>query len=165
MPFCHNCGCNVGDGAKFCPECGTPLPENAQQTDSHASNVTSGIPCAKCGSVIPLGAMTCPACGSPLNGEKHTAAIVLGYIATVLCTLVFSPLGIIVAIIFAIYLGTRDNRKVRKHGIIMIILAIVIAIIMLAISYFAYMSYINSMNNYYDAYSSYSGYDSYYYDY
>lgn len=156
MPFCDKCGKQVKPGTKFCSGCGNSLTgenkiENTQQT------TTGGIPCPKCGSLIPNGNIACTKCGNLLNQDKHTAAIVIGYICSV-----FLPLF---GIIFGIYLLTRPNKDVHKHGIIMIVLAIVMVIIWwLVFSYMAYTSRMSYYNNYYNSYG-YNDYYSSYYDY
>ena len=156
MPFCDKCGKQVKPGTKFCSGCGNPLTgenktENSQQT------TTGGIPCPKCGSLIPNGNIACTKCGNLLNQDKHTTAIVIGYICSV-----FLPLF---GIIFGIYLLTRPNKDVHKHGIIMIVLAIVMVIIWwLVFSYMAYTSRMSYYNNYYNSYG-YNDYYSSYYDY
>jgi len=160
MPFCNNCGKEVKEGAKFCSGCGASLDKDAQSSDAPQNNI-SGTICPKCGSMVPFGNVACTNCGSLLNPDKHTAAIVLGYICSI-----FLP---IIGIIFGIYLLTRPNKDVHKHGIIMIVLAIVMtAIWWLIFSYLSYQSSMSYYNNYYDNYNSYyDGYNSYYdsYDY
>ena len=151
MPFCNNCGKEVKEGTKFCSGCGASLTD---ETPTQHSNI-SGTPCPKCGSIIPFGNVACTNCGSLLNQDKHTAAIVLGYIFSI-----FVPL---LGIIIGIYLLTRQNKDVHKHGIIMIILSIVMAVIWwLAFSYMAYTSSMNYYNNYYNTYDNYGYYNSYY---
>ncbi len=141
MPFCRNCGKEVNEGSKFCPDCGTELNINGQTSNTHQNNVNSNftMQCPRCGSIVPYGP-TCPKCGSPLNQEKHTAAIILGYIFSI-----FIP---IIGVIIGIYLLTRQNNDVHKHGIIMIVIAVLIFIISL-IMILGSMSYYNSHYYYY----------------
>ncbi len=156
MPFCNNCGQEVKDGAKFCSGCGASLTGETPSSNTHQNNI-SGTPCPQCGSIVPFGNAACTNCGSLLNPDKHTTAIVLGYICSI-----FIPLF---GIIFGIYLLTRPNKDVHKHGIIMIILSVVMVVIWWLI--FSYMAYTRSMsyyNNYYNGYNSY-GYNNYYNDY
>lgn len=159
MPFCNNCGKEVKEGTKFCSGCGASLTDETPSSDTQQNNI-SGTPCPNCGSIIPFGNVACTKCGSLLNPDKHTAAIVLGYICSV-----FLPLF---GIIIGIYLLTRPNKDVHKHGLIMIVLAIVMVIFWwLLFSYMAYTSSMNRYNNYYTGYSNY-GYNDYYnsyYDY
>ena len=132
MPFCSNCGEEINEGTKFCPKCGVSQTYETETTNNQQNNNLT-IACSKCGTLVPVGNMVCTNCGSPLNPEKHTTAIVIGYIGAI-----FAP---IIGIIFGIYLLTRNNKDVHKHGIIMIILAIVMIIIyILFFSYLAYAS-------------------------
>ena len=137
MSFCNQCGSEVKKGTKFCSNCGASLTSE-ESTNTQQNSKNSGIPCPKCGSIAPFGNVVCNNCGSLLNPDKHTAAIVLGYICSI-----FAP---IIGIIFAIYLLTRPNKDVHKHGIIMIILAIVLIIVYYL--FFSYMAYVNSMHYY-----------------
>ena len=159
MLFCKNCGEEIKEGAKFCSRCGNPLTDKTPKSTNRQNNIT-GTPCPKCGSLVPLGNIACTKCGSLLNPDKHTAAIVLGYICSI-----FIPL---LGIIFGIYLLTRPNKDVHKHGIIMIILSIIMGFILwLFISYMAYSNSMHYYNNYYNSYNRYgsNGYYNSYYDY
>lgn len=142
MSFCSNCGNKVKEGTKFCSKCGASL-SNESESINNQHNTNLKIPCPKCSSLIPVGNIACTNCGSLLNPEKHIAAIVLGYI----CSICLPVIGII----FGIYLLTRNNNDVHKHGIIMIVLAIIMMLI-IRFFWFSYMSYVDSMsyyNNYY----------------
>lgn len=148
MPFCKNCGKEVKEGTKFCPSCGTSLTnENeSNNTQQNTSTTTTRITCPKCGSLIPSDSITCDKCGAPLNQDTNKKTVIIGYIATIILTLLVPFIGIIASIIIAIYLGTRDDKSATKHGIIMIVLAIVITIVYFVISYALFM---NSLNSYY----------------
>ena len=148
MPFCNNCGKEVKEGTKFCSGCGASLSDEEESANTRQNTVNSGTPCPKCGSLIPFGNVACTNCGSLLNPNKHTAAIVIGYLCSI-----FIP---IFGIIFGIYLLTRPNKDVHKHGIIMIILAVAMIIIWwLFFSYMAYQSRMSYYNNYYNSYYNY----------
>lgn len=148
MPYCNNCGKEVKEGTKFCSGCGASLSDEEESANTRQNTVNSGTPCPKCGSLIPFGNVACTNCGSLLNPDKHTAAIVIGYICSI-----FIP---IFGIIFGIYLLTRPNKDVHKHGIIMIILAVAMIIIWwLFFSYMAYQSRMSYYNNYYNSYYNY----------
>ncbi len=138
MTYCSNCGNKLKEGAKFCDKCGTAVKGQSGQGPQH-TNVNGGTTCTRCGSLIPFGNTVCPNCGTPLYQKTHTAAIVIGYI----CSILFPLIGAIIGI----YLLTRENQDVHKHGIIMIVLAIVAFIISMLIS--SYLSYISSMSYYY----------------
>ncbi len=154
MPFCSKCGQEVNENAKFCHGCGASLTGKNPLPNTKQNNISGNI-CPQCGSIIPFGNIACTKCGHILNQNDHKIAIVLGYICSI-----FLPLF---GIIFGIYLLTRPNKEVHKHGIIMIILAIVMMIIWwLILSYIAYQSSYQYYNNYYDSYSSYNDYNNYY---
>ena len=111
VKFCSNCGTQLNDEARFCAKCGSRIDD----VDGHSStqqNVNAGVFCGKCGALVPLGNTVCTSCGAPLNQDSHKTAIVLGYI----CAFLFH----IVGIILGIYLLTRDNPDVKKHGAIII---------------------------------------------
>ena len=57
MITCPTCGTQLEDGAKFCLECGTPIPQTKK--------------CIKCGFELPLSAKFCPECGDPINEEDE----------------------------------------------------------------------------------------------
>jgi membrane protease subunit (stomatin/prohibitin family) len=50
---CPTCGADVPPGAKFCPSCGTKMPEPSK--------------CPACGADVPPGAKFCPSCGAKLG--------------------------------------------------------------------------------------------------
>ena len=62
MSQCSNCGAELDEEAKFCMECGTPVPQNKK--------------CVQCCIDLPLKAKFCFSCGAPQNGEKPTPAMV-----------------------------------------------------------------------------------------
>jgi RNA polymerase subunit RPABC4/transcription elongation factor Spt4 len=47
---CGQCGAALGAGAKFCPDCGTPVPRERR--------------CASCNAKLEAGAKFCPECGT-----------------------------------------------------------------------------------------------------
>jgi membrane protease subunit (stomatin/prohibitin family) len=58
---CQNCQGVIPDGKRFCPDCGTPVPQG------QGASAPKTITCDKCGTVIPDGAKFCPDCGDPYN--------------------------------------------------------------------------------------------------
>ena len=142
VKYCPQCGVENSDIANFCIKCGKPLKE--ENPKNYPNN--SGYKCPYCNKSIPIGINKCPYCQNTLIEEKHTAAIVIGYLFTAL-TLFFGIIPGIGGIIFGIYLLTRDNQEVHKHGTIMIVLSVVFVIInfifvlALANSYYRYHYY------------------------
>ncbi|MBV8828824.1 MAG: hypothetical protein JO217_03635 [Acidobacteriaceae bacterium] len=43
MPFCTNCGGNVGGNARFCPNCGTPQPNAQMPGEPQFTDFLSGM--------------------------------------------------------------------------------------------------------------------------
>ena len=58
MKHCLNCGSLLKDGAKFCCECGKPVPQ--------------GRVCHHCGAIVDEGDMFCHKCGNRLEPPKIT---------------------------------------------------------------------------------------------
>ncbi len=137
VKFCSNCGNQLNDESKFCAKCGTRVDDVGGQPGTQ-QNVNAGVFCGKCGALVPLGNTVCTSCGASLNQDSHKIAIVLGYI----CAFLFH----IVGIIFGIYLLTRDNPDVKKHGAIII----AISVVMVVVSFFiiTYVAYVGSMSRY-----------------
>ena len=130
--FCTQCGAEMIDEAMFCSKCGSSFGFQTQNQGIHSQqsvnqgqnvNQTQG-PCLKCGSLTPYNSDICHACGEVdphKSKDRHTLAIVFGYI--------FSFLTPIIGIIFAIYLLTRKNKDVNKHGIIQLAISVTIWIV------------------------------------
>lgn len=76
MALCLNCGAQIADNTKFCPECGTP---NAKASTGFAQRQQefSGkiIKCPNCGESLKSFAMVCPSCSFELRGSKAADAI------------------------------------------------------------------------------------------
>lgn len=65
MLKCSNCGTELDAGAKFCMECGTPVPQVKK--------------CVQCGMELPLRAKFCLGCGAPQDGSAaKTTSISMG---------------------------------------------------------------------------------------
>lgn len=136
--FCEHCGAKQDDiNSKFCSSCGKPLEELSNLKSSKDENKSNNLKpgemfCPFCKKVIPYNINDCPYCGGEINPKNHTASIVIGYICC------FIPILHLVAFILGIYLITRKNKKVHKHGIIMIILTLLFVFLT-----FFFISYIN----------------------
>lgn len=44
MPYCHNCGTQLGDTTRFCPSCGTPYQGNQSATQDAVRTTSPTIP-------------------------------------------------------------------------------------------------------------------------
>ena len=143
---CPQCGTASDDAYGFCIKCGHEFPKI--EHDPHT--------CPLCGFENPEEADFCVKCGTPLifknNGEiseqikpivikrtvaekpveqnqsRYTGLIVfLGYL--------FSILGGLLGVIIAIYLITRKDRRLKKHGYVQ--LAIFIFYLLLIVGLYA----------------------------
>ena len=149
VKFCQKCGAKQeNESGKFCQSCGASFSSNFEE--NNAKTLNSSMKCMYCGFEIPVGSDKCTACGKyldPSANEKHTAVIIIGY----LCS--FFPWFSLISFILGIYLLTRPNKNVHKHGIVIIVITLIVVFVLLL----AYIGHLNSIN-------SYSYYDPYYYD-
>lgn len=74
MPFCSNCGQQIADGAKFCPECGAPTGVQAQnqRTEKFAGEIRK---CPNCGNNLAAFEAICPACGHELRNTEASMSV------------------------------------------------------------------------------------------
>lgn len=77
MPFCYNCGENLLEKAKFCPECGTPIgqkeaQEKAPQERSEDNEIRK---CPGCSATIGSFSTHCPMCGNEIGGNSITNTV------------------------------------------------------------------------------------------
>ena len=106
--FCPSCGEELVDSAKFCKACGTNL-ENRERPKDFNHNQQFKVPSVE---------------------DKHTLAIVIGYICAI-----FIPL---IGFIISIYLLTRKNsQNAHKHGKYILIVAVIIS----ALSFLSIFNY------------------------
>ena len=155
---CPKCRNTTDDRYGFCIRCGYEFPDK-QENDNipTPNNETNKHTCANCGFENPEEATFCVKCGMPLmfnqqfknnnspfiikyenlsqkkeekkeekkevEDYKKTSrlVIIIGYI--------FSLLGGIIGLIFAIYLSTRKDPVARKHGHVQIAIFLIYAII------------------------------------
>lgn len=116
---CPNCGHENIDESNFCQECGSELKVSPESSR-----------CPYCAEKIQPGAAKCKHCGEWLNKklkpqvkeEDYSLAITLGWLFTIL--------GGVIGFIIALYLvtrqgNTRQDKRARDHGGLMIIIFIV----------------------------------------
>lgn len=76
MAFCVNCGQEISEGAKFCPNCGattgTP-PTQSERKTSYAGEVRK---CPSCGMEVSSMDAICPGCGYELRSEYIHPALI-----------------------------------------------------------------------------------------
>lgn len=146
--FCPHCGHEQENADnKFCSKCGGSMDNTQQAAAASAPNAynQAGMVCNVCKTMVPAGQLVCPNCGAPVVQEKHTAAIVIGYICATVATFLFGIFGLIPSIGIGIYLYTRDNQDVHKHGLIIIGVSVLIFVIAMVIG----ILIVNSMRSSY----------------
>ena len=64
--LCKNCGTQINEHMKFCPECGTPIPEVIRKEEIKTESTVLPM-CSQCGKQLKPGARFCPACGTKVE--------------------------------------------------------------------------------------------------
>lgn len=126
---CPQCGSTGDDQYGFCIKCGYEF-EKIQQNKNQ---------CPLCGFINPDEADFCVKCGTPLLFKNQFVASNTGHNpiiikkteiggapskmsiymkALIVFGYVFSVLGGLLGLIIAIYLATRKDKRIRKHGLI-----------------------------------------------
>ena len=77
MAVCPNCGNQTGEGAVFCDQCGTRLPQpEAVASEAAPAPAAVSVICPACGAGNVPGEAFCDFCGSPLDAPVPTAEAV-----------------------------------------------------------------------------------------
>ncbi len=74
MPFCKNCGTKFEDGAKFCPDCGTPIG-TTQKVKQKKSEERIQYKCPNCGAILSKEDTKCSECGYVIGYKKNNTAV------------------------------------------------------------------------------------------
>ena len=71
MCNCNNCGKELGNGAKFCAECGAPTSQDSPSENTKRKVVYEGEihKCPRCGEELQGFVAICPSCGHELNSQ------------------------------------------------------------------------------------------------
>lgn len=69
---CANCGTQINDQMKFCPECGTPVPEVIREEEIKTESTVLPM-CSQCGKQLKPEARFCPACGIKIEETIQNA--------------------------------------------------------------------------------------------
>lgn len=75
MAFCQNCGKELAEGAKFCPDCGTAVNGAENKSARKQEYVGTVKKCPHCGAEVPSLTGTCPSCGHELNETRIDSSI------------------------------------------------------------------------------------------
>lgn len=76
MAYCSNCGAQIAENTKFCPECGSPntsvSASSPQRQQEYSGKI---IKCPSCGGVLKSFEASCPTCGYELRGSQPTNSV------------------------------------------------------------------------------------------
>lgn len=147
MRRCLKCGTRVNDQFGFCTKCGAEFEKDAPIICSKCGSETDGIICGYCKTPVnfnpneniylKIETNKARLDKKPANEKislKTTAVIIIGYVLAIL--------GGLFAIITSLYLVTRKNPRVRRHG------AIQVSILVFYIVFFALMYFSGNLDNF-----------------
>ncbi|MGN0978470.1 MAG: zinc-ribbon domain-containing protein [Faecousia sp.] len=66
---CSNCGKEISDKAKACPQCGQPVVLTPVEVEAAEPMI-----CQECGAEVPAGSESCPNCGCPVPEKEEPEA-------------------------------------------------------------------------------------------
>ena len=72
MAYCDNCGNELLESSKFCPECGQTV--KAKESERKISYEGEIHKCPSCGEVLSAFAVNCPSCGYEIRGGKASSS-------------------------------------------------------------------------------------------
>ena len=73
MAFCSNCGFELPEGVKYCPQCGTPSINATRQGKTKYEGEIHK--CPNCGEVLGAFVAVCPSCGYELRGASASSVV------------------------------------------------------------------------------------------
>ena len=72
MPYCDNCGNELLESSKFCPECGNTIKsKDSERKISYEGEIHK---CPNCGEVLSAFVVNCPSCGYEIRGGKASSS-------------------------------------------------------------------------------------------
>ena len=137
MKLCPFCGSELNDDAKFCGECGKPLPEEApQREDMPAEPVEAEPAAAVIAPVEPAAAPTEPvaepAQDMPVITQMPPKKQMLSTFQYVLLTMLYSIPVIGLIFLFVFGAGHPKNGSLKRFSAALLILRLVFWIVVLA---------------------------------
>ena len=73
--LCFNCNKEIDSDSKFCPNCGTPLKDNINESKRDIVYEGTIYKCPNCGEILNSFAANCLACGYELRNVKKISAV------------------------------------------------------------------------------------------
>ena len=75
MSYCTNCGKQIPEGTKFCPNCGTLVTSHHNDTSHKVVEEGTVHKCPHCGDVISSFTSVCPSCGYEIRKSNHSSCV------------------------------------------------------------------------------------------
>lgn len=75
MAFCINCGQELADGTKFCPNCGKAVDGNSSNSQRKTTYDGELHKCPNCGEILNSFITNCPTCGHELRNTQSVSSV------------------------------------------------------------------------------------------
>lgn len=138
--YCSECGTENSANSKFCKKCGKVL----SLTLKNPKNADTKIKCPYCAEEIKPQAKKCKHCGEWLDRNARPQST-KDYSGIMLIGVIFTILGGIIGLIISLYLISRNDKRARDVGIVLLIVNIIWIFILLML----YASWMSSYYYYY----------------
>ena len=138
MKLCPFCGSELNDDAKFCGECGKPLPEEAPQREDMpaepvAAEAAAPVIAAAEAAVAPVEPVAEPAQDMPVITQMPPKKQMLSTFQYVVLTMLYSIPVIGLVFLFIFGAGHPKNGSLKRFSAAMLILRLVFWIVVLAL--------------------------------
>ena len=133
MKLCPFCGSELNDDAKFCGECGKPLPEEAPLKTEIPAEPAAAVVAAAAPVAAPAEPVAEPAQDMPVITQMPPKKQMLSTFQYVVLTMLYSipVIGLIFLFIFGA--GHPKNGSLKRFSAAMLILRLVFWIVVLAL--------------------------------
>ena len=111
---CSNCGKEISDKAKACPQCGQPVVLTPAEVEA-----ADPVICQECGAEVPDGSESCPNCGCPVPEKEkpevpqkvEVTSVNLPKMKANTKKYILLAVVVAAAVLIAVLVGTRASQK------------------------------------------------------